>query len=318
MDSDSKLLSRFKNKIFPEEKFYDVVGIGRNCIDHLAILQSMPRIDSKVPMIRYWVEGGGQAATAMVALSRLGLKVAYVGIVGDDFQGKMVVEGLQKEGVDTSNVVIEKGIPTPVALILVDEKSGRRTIAYLDSMKGRLERSSLDRKMILSTRCIMIDPCGTLLGVEMSEEAKKGGIIIIYDAEHMVEGFYEMLSLCSYAVGSEDVIETLGLSNPEKALKKLISYGPKAAVITLGERGSIALTAGGFIRKPAYKVRVVDTTAAGDAFHAGFAYAILKKWDLEKVLEFANALGALVCRGLGGRESLPRLEEVWELLGRKP
>jgi len=294
---------------------FDVIGIGRSCMDHLALLEAMPRIDSKVPMVRYRMVGGGQTATAMVALSRLGLKAAYIGKVGDDAGGRLVVDGLEKEGVDTSGVILERGVPTPIALIFVDGETGRRTIAYLDSMNDGLTLDRVDVEKILSARCLLIDPQETLLGVQISGEAKRRGVTIIYDAEHMVEGFREMLSCCDYVIGSEDVIEVVGGNCPEEALEKLFSRGPQAAVITLGERGCVAVSSEGFIRKPAFSVDVVDTTAAGDAFHAGFAYSVLKGWDIEKTLEFSNAMGALACRSLGGRESLPALEEVWNLLG---
>ena len=294
---------------------FDVIGIGRSCIDHLALVESTPPVDSKVPMVRYRVVGGGQTATAVVALSRLGLKVAYIGRVGDDHRGRMVIEGLEKEGVDTSGVVIEKGMATPVALIFVDEETGRRTIAYLDSMNDGLTVDRVDVETVLSARCLLIDPQETLLGVQISVESKRRGVTLIYDAEHMVEGFHEMLSCCDYVVGSEDVIEVVGGSCPKDALEKLFSSGQKAAVITLGERGCVAVSSEGFIRKPAFSVDVVDTTAAGDAFHAGFAYAVLKGWDIGKTLGFSNAMGALACRGLGGRESLPIIDEVWNLLG---
>lgn len=297
---------------------YDVIGIGRSCIDHLALLESMPPVDGKVPMVRYRTVGGGQTATAMVALSRLGLNVAYFGRVGDDGRGRRVLEELEGEGVDTSGVFIEEGGSTPVALIFVDGGTGTRTIAFLDSMSAGLPPDRVDVEALLSARCLLIDPQETLLGVRIAGEARRRGIRIIYDAEHMVAGFREMLSCCDYVVGSEDVAGVLGAKSPEEALEELFSYGPRAAAITLGERGSVCLSSDGLLRTPAFKVEVTDTTAAGDAFHAGFAYSVLKGWELERTLEFSNALGALACRGLGGRESLPALDEVMELVGRRP
>ncbi|MFH1037911.1 MAG: PfkB family carbohydrate kinase [PVC group bacterium] len=293
---------------------FDVVGIGRNCIDYLALVSSLPPPDSKVPMKEYRVVGGGQATTALAALSRLGLKTAYVGVVGDDDGGRLVLEGLREMGVDVSGVVVEKGGATPIALIFVDEQAGTRTIAYQPTSPGRLSISSVDLNLILSARCLMVDPHETLFGLEVSKEARKRGIPIIYDAEHLTGGFYEMLAAADYVVGSEDVVQTLKAAGPEEALKKLLSAGPTAAVITLGARGAIALTPEGYVRSSAFRIEVVDTTAAGDAFHAGFAYSVLQGWGMEKTLEFSNALGALVCRGLGGRETLPTLDEVFNFL----
>ncbi len=293
---------------------FDVIGIGRSCIDYLAVVESLPPRDSKVPVLDYRREEGGQSSTAMVALARLGLKAAYAGVVGDDPEGRLLIEGLEKEGVDTSNVLVAEGERTPVALILVEAGKGTRTIAYLDSPEGDLSGSGVDRTKLLDTKCLMIDPYGTKVGVEIAGEAKKKGVTVIYDAEHPVEGFSEMVAASDYVVGSEAVIKTIGSKTPEEALKKLLSLGPKAAVITLGEEGCLALTVDGPVRKPAFQVKVVDTTAAGDAFHAGFAYGLLQGWELDKILDFASALGGLVCRGLGGRQTLPSLEEALQFL----
>ena len=259
--------------------------------------------------------GGGQATTALAALSRLGLKTAYVGVVGDDHGGRLVLDGLRRESVDLTNVVVDGNLSTPVALIFVDEAAGTRTIAYQPTSPGRLKLSKIDMGLVLSTRCLMIDPHETLFGLGLAPLAKARDIPIIYDAEHLADGFYEMLAAADYIIGSEDVIQTLGVTTPEEALNKLISSGARAAVITLGSRGSIALTASGLVRRPAYRIEVVDTTAAGDAFHAGFAYGVLQGWELKKILTFSNAMGAMVCRGLGGRESLPSLGEANRFMG---
>ena len=261
------------------------------------------------------VVGGGQATTAMAALSRLGLKTAYVGVVGDDEGGRLVLSGLEEFGVDVSSVVVEEGGETPAALILVDRTAHTRTIAYQPTAPGRLSASSVDLDFILSTRCLLVDPHETLFGLAISGEAKKRKIPIIYDAEHMTDGFSGILTAADYVVGSRDVVETLNASGVEAALEAILAAGPKAAVITLGSEGAVALTPEGLFRRPAYPVEVVDTTAAGDAFHAGFAYSVLQGWNMNRTLDFANAMGALVCRGLGGRATLPTLGEVMSLIG---
>jgi sugar/nucleoside kinase (ribokinase family) len=295
---------------------FDVVGIGRSCIDHIAILKSLPRVDTKVPVVRYAMAGGGQSSTAMVALARLGLKTAFVGVVGDDALGEMIVAELKSEGVDTSGVKAIAKVPTPVALILVEEKKGTRTIAYLDSMEGRLNRKTADLDVVLSSRLLMVDPYGTRLAVEIAREIKERGIVTVYDAEQETGGFSRMLSLADYLVASRDVSSTLGAKTSRAALKKLYSFGPRAAVVTLGKGGCIALSPAGFVRTPAFRVDVVDSTAAGDAFHAGFAYGVFQGWPIDRTLVFANALGALVCRGLGGRKTLPTRKEALAFIRR--
>lgn len=292
---------------------FDVIGIGRSCVDHIAVVKSLPRRDTKTPMIQYAAAAGGQSSTAAAALSRLGLKCACAGLVGDDPEGAFLKSCLREEGVDDTMVLVEPGARTPVALILVEEATGTRTIAYLDSLRGRLRAESFDFDLLLSTRCLLIDPYATSLGAELAPRARKKGVVTIYDAEHVVEDFEKMLSAADYVIGSEQVVETLGEKDVEAALQKIFSYRPRAAVITLGDKGCAALGPGGYLRRPAFRVRAVDTTAAGDAFHAGFAYGVLAGWRLPRVLDFASAMGALVCRGLGGRSALPTLAETMEL-----
>ena len=289
---------------------FDVVGVGRCCVDYFALVEKLPPRNRKVPMRSWRVEGGGQSSTALVALARLGLKTAFIGAVGDDREGRFLLEGLRKEGVDTRAVRVAPGKPTPVAFILVDEKTHSRTIAYLDSLQEELRPERFKLPRLPSGRCLLLGPYGTLLGIELAPAARKAGIPVIYDAEHEVEGFLRMLSLSDYVIASEDAIETLGARDAESALRKLISFGPRAAVITLGEKGCLALSREGLLRQPAFPVPVVDTTAAGDAFHAGFAYGVLKDYPLPRTLEVAAALGALVCRSVGGRESLPGRKEL--------
>lgn len=300
---------------FPRPEF-DVVGVGRCCVDYFALVKNLPRRDRKVPMRSWRMEGGGQSSTALVALSRLGLKTAFIGAAGDDREGRFLLEGLREEGVDTRAVRVVPGRATPVAFILVDEETHSRTIVYLDSLRNEFRPERFNITRLPSGRCLLVDPYGTLLGIELAPAAREAGTPVIYDAEHEVEGFSQMLSLSDYVIASEDVIETLGLRDAEEALRKLFSFGPRAAVITLGERGCLALSREGLFRQRAYPVKTVDTTAAGDAFHAGFAYGILKNYPLPRTLELASALGALVCRAVGGRESLPDRKELEEFLSR--
>ena len=294
---------------------FDVVGIGRNCVDYLALLSRLPPRDSKVPMEEFLITGGGQATTALAALSRLGVRTAYLGVFGGDRNGRMIREELEAAGVDISGAVVAPDLSTPAALILVDRETAGRTIAYQSTPPGRLRPEDVDIEIILSSRCLLIDPHATLFGLSIAARVREEGIPIIYDAEHSTEGLEEMLAAADYIVASRDIVENLGLNSVMEALDYLWSFSPRAAVITLGKEGALARDSAGILRKPAFTVTVVDTTAAGDAFHAGFAYGVLKNWDLGRILEFSNAVGALVCRGLGGRQTLPTLSEVETLLG---
>jgi len=101
------------------------------------------------------------------------------------------------------------------------------------------------------------------------------------------------------------------------ALEKMMGYGPEAAVVTLGERGCVALSDGEFIEEKGFEVDSVDTTGAGDVFHGAFLYAVLREWDIRRCCVFANAVAAMKCRRLGGRTGIPALAEALEFLGER-
>lgn len=295
---------------------FDAIGIGRNCVDFLAVLDGLPVENSKARVREHLVEGGGQSSTATVALARLGLKTAFAGLVGDDEEGQFSLRSLAREGVDTSLVRIIPEAATPVAQIWVNRRSGTRTIAYLDSMRGRLAPELFSRESLLDSGCILVDPFGAELALSLVPEARRRGIPVVYDAEHYGDGLDEMLSAADYVVASEEVMPVLGAASPEEALEKIFARGGKqAVVITRGERGSLGLSGRVFHHEPAVAVNVVDTTAAGDAYHAGFAYGVIRGWDLSGCMRMGAVLGALVCRDLGGRRSLPDLAEAMRVMG---
>ncbi|HOO77124.1 MAG TPA: PfkB family carbohydrate kinase [bacterium] len=294
---------------------FDAVGIGRCCLDYLALVDGFPAENSKVRALRHAVEGGGQSSTAMAALSRLGLAAAFVGVVGDDPEGVLVLDGLAAAGVDVSRVRVAPGIRTPVAQIVINTRRRSRTIVYSDSAPHLLDALPCPLDLLAGAGCLMVDPFGTGLGLRTAPGARAAGVPVVYDLEHTAEGVGGMIAASDYVIGSRDSLALLGLDRPEAALRELMRRGcRRAAVVTLGEEGSVGTDGASVRRQRAFPVDAVDTTAAGDAYHAGFAYGVVRGWDLPECMEFAAAVGALVCREVGGRKSLPTLAEVERLL----
>jgi sugar/nucleoside kinase (ribokinase family) len=130
---------------FPAQAQFDVVGMGLNAVDHLCVVPHYPQFDSKVKMLEYSKQGGGQVATAMVTCVRLGLKAKYIGKVGDDEFGGFSLESLKREGVDVSEVMVEKGAYSQFAFILIENGTGERTIIWDrdDTLKIHLHEGSL-------------------------------------------------------------------------------------------------------------------------------------------------------------------------------
>src|SRR3989304_9455291 len=124
-----KRIMRF-NLAFPKDKSFDVVGMGLNSVDFLSVVPKFPTPNSKIEMLRFTKQGGGQVATAMVALSRWGVKTKYIGKVGGDELGQFSLTSLREEGVDISSVTIEPNAPNQFAVIIVDGISGERKILW--------------------------------------------------------------------------------------------------------------------------------------------------------------------------------------------
>ena len=114
----------------PEDKQFDAVGFGLNAVDHLVVVPEYPAFDTKMGLLEHKQAAGGQTATAMVALQRLGLKTAYTGRFGSDAEGRFGLASLKDEGVDTRFVEVIEGARTQIAFIIIDSRSGERTIIW--------------------------------------------------------------------------------------------------------------------------------------------------------------------------------------------
>jgi sugar/nucleoside kinase (ribokinase family) len=151
-----------------------------------------------------------------------------------------------------------------------------------------------------------------------AEEASKAGAKVLIDAGTLRDGVLEILPHCHYIVASETFAGQISGGRSERsALEALMRYGPRAAVITLGERGCVALSDEGLIEEKAFEVGRAYTTGAGDVFHGAFLYAALREWDIRRCCVFANAVAAMKCRRLGGRSGIPTLAEALEFLGER-
>ena len=301
-----------------EMKGFDVVGIGYTCVDLLGIAPKYPPdADEKTELLEFSMQGGGPAATGLVTLSRLGVKTAFITKIGDDFFGRFALEELRREGVDVSGAVIERGASSPFAFIIVERGTGRRTILWTRATTSQLRPEEVDMQLATSGRMLYLDGLQMEASLQAAKLAKERDVILFLDADTVQEGIDELIKLCDVVIASRAFArEFTGCDGDyEKALRSILSLGPRIAGITLGERGCICSDGRRVVFKEAFKVDVVDTTGAGDVFHGAFAYGVLRGWDLENIAEFSNATAALKCRKLGGRPGIPTLEEVLDFLG---
>jgi sulfofructose kinase len=288
------------------DEAFDIVGIGYAGVDHLCEVGAFPRPGEKVLMRQFLQQGGGQIGTAMVALSRWGLRVSAVVAVGDDELGGIALRGLEEEGVDVGAAVVREGVPTQTAFIMAEEGSGERTIVYLRDPRLNLEGGEVDLSILERTRCLYLDGHEEF-AVVAARRARELGVPVVLDCERIRPFTEELLGLCDVVLcDSRFPGEFTKLEGVREPLMALARYGMEVLGMTLGERGSVLMSGDRLLRCPAFAVDAVDSTGAGDVFHAGFTYAWLEGTPLEACLDFANAAAALKCTALGGRTAIPR------------
>lgn len=301
----------------PSNRSYDVVGLGLNAVDHLCVVPHFPKFDSKLKMLDFRRQGGGQAATAMVACQRLGLRTRYLGKVGDDDLGRYSQKSLEDEGIDVAGVIVVPGARNQFAFILIDQRTGERTIIWDRDQRLVIRPEEVPREIICSAKVLLVDGHDAAASVRAAQFAKEEGMIVVMDAERISKETDELVSLVDILIGERHFPERFtGIPELKEALAEIARRGPRVVGVTLGEEGACAFYDGAFYCSPAYEVCCRDTTGAGDVFHAAFIRALFEDWDLARCLDFSNAVAALKCRDLGGRAGLPSFDEVLEFMGK--
>ncbi len=291
----------------PSGKAFDVVGIGLNAIDHLCTLPTFPAFNSKLQMASYSCQPGGQVATALVALQRWGCRTTYVGSFGDGILGQLSRRSLVEEGVDLAGAVERHGVANQMAVILVDQASGERTVLLHRPAALALEPHELRRDLVTSGRVLHLDGFDLDAALAAAAWARDEGIPTVVDLDIRSGPVEKLVAVTDAVIVSQEfAADFTGAADPEVAIVRLAAATPATVVaITLGAEGVIARAGTAIVRVPAYPVRCVDATGAGDVFHAGFIYGLLQSWALEPTLRFANAVAALKCTQAGGRPGIP-------------
>lgn len=295
-----------------------MVGFGLNAVDHLIVVPEYPAFDTKTRFTEYERSAGGQTASAMVALQRLGLKTAYTGRFGSDDDGRFGLLSLEYEGVNLDYAETIEGADNQVAFIMIDSRSGERTIIWDRDERLSYRPDEVPLELATRGRVLHLDAHDPPACAVMARAAREAGAIITADIDNVYEGLPELLPLIDVLITSSAFPHRLtGISDERAALVELkAQYGCAVVGATLGTRGAVIYVDGQFMESPACEVPggCRDTTGAGDAFHAGFIYGMLRDKDLESCMKLGNAVAALKCRALGARAALPTAGELEEFL----
>jgi sulfofructose kinase len=297
---------------------FDVVGLGYTATDYLSVVPRLPEPDTKLEAMCLSIQGGGPVATGLVTVRRLGFGASYVGKVGDDEFGEFMLRELEKENVDVSRVVREKGATSQFAFIMVDENSGARTIVWTRGSVRKLKRGEANLDLIDTCRCLLLDDLEVEAAIEAATRARLAAVPIVLDAGSLRHGIGELAALCDFVVASKEFGKQLtGEADPLVAARKIYDETGRISVVTVGAEGAVCVHPGGVLRQEGFRVRAIDTTGAGDVFHGAFVVGILKGWEIPKVLEFSCAVSAMKCRSLGGRPGIPSFVEAIAFLRRE-
>lgn len=293
-----------------------VIGLGQCSWDLLGRVAEYPPVDEKAELLDFVEQGGGPVATALVTLARLGAKASFFGSIGADSYGTRIADSLDAAGVDISQLQTDPAGSSQLAFIAVEQQQGRRNIFCHRGARRLFCLNERGRQDIVAAAALLLDGTEPAAAFEAAMLAQACQVPVVLDGGSLRDSTLDLLPYCNHLVVSQKFAGQLCPGRPEAALDRLLESGAEVAVVTLGARGCIARDrAGTRIACPAFDVDVVDTTGCGDVFHGGYLYGLLAGQPLAERLRFASACAALKARQPGGRQGIPGLLEVEELLG---
>ncbi len=294
----------------------DVTGVGINATDTIIDLPLFPEFNSKLELCSATVLPGGQVASALVACRRWGLSARYVGSVGDDSAAALQSRELERHSIQ-SHLIRVADCASQLSYILVDGRSGERTILWKRDPRLTLLPRHLQRRWIIKSRILLVDGHDAASAAHAARWARAARIPVVADVDNLYPGVEVLLENIDYLFASQEFPSRLLKISGLLASLPVISkrFGCRVAGVTLGRLGALAWDGARFHYCRGYRVAAVDTTGAGDIFHAGVVYGISKRWNIDVTLEFSCAAAALNCTARGARGGIKSLPEIRNFMG---
>jgi sulfofructose kinase len=296
----------------------DLVGVGLNATDMMIRLPHYPALGSKVEFRSADTLPGGQVATAVAACQHWGLHTRYVGKIGDDHAAEIHRVEFERLGVE-AHLVTAAGCASQQAVILVDD-AGERTVLWKRDNRLTLRPEELKQEWITNARALHVDGHDTAAAVLAAGWARDAGVPVIADLDDLYPGVEELLPKIDYLITSRDIPGRLtGDQDLRRSLPAVRArYGCRLTAATLGHDGVLAWDGSQFHYAAAFRVQPLDTTGAGDIFHAGFIFGLLQGWPLSRQLDFASGAAALNCTAAGARGGIQSVENIEQLIAAGP
>ncbi len=307
----------------------EVVSLGEILVE---IMRKDLDVPHNVPGVYLGPYPSGAPAIFIDAAAKLGATSGFIGVVGEDEFGELLLNRLGEDGVDTRHIRVARGYTTGTAFNMYYSSGARSFVFHLrHSAAGQLSPNDIDEEYISGSKFLHI--MGSALAVSESskeacyraaESARESGVTVTFDpnlrpelldVDTIREICQPVLEASRVVLPSRDEAKALtGIDDPIDAAKRFLKMGAEIAVIKMGARGALAVTQTQTIFEPAFKVSEIDPTGAGDAYDAAFVYGMLKDWSLGKTMEFASAVGALKVTRTGPMSGPSSLKEVEEFI----
>ncbi|MDP9025939.1 MAG: PfkB family carbohydrate kinase [Actinomycetota bacterium] len=284
---------------------FDVICVGSANLDTIVAVDHVPIDDERLTSPPFVTAGGGPAATAAVALARLGVRVAMCGVVGDDAAGAAVRESLEAENVDTRWLRVSDLVSTATAVILVSASTAGRSIITTVAPAPAIDDIPVGR-----SRWLHVDQTGYSSTVRALQRSPSGALLSV-DAGNRIGGL-ELTGVELYAPTRAALSLRFPRLELHDAIRAAHSEGARFVVVTDGSEGTWLATAEGTTRVPPFAVDVVSTLGAGDVFHGALLAGLVRELPLEEAVREANWVAALACTALDGRSGIPTLARLRE------
>ena len=280
-------------------------------MDTVALVDKYPNSDERVLAEQIVRSGGGPASVAAVTLARLGINSAIVGTIGDDEDGRLVLEIFKKEGVDTSGISIHKGA-TSGSVIVASKSESTRAISTRQPVI-QTSPNEQAKKIAASSNWVHVDHVGINLLNDLGI-SRGGSVKISFDAGYGAKDF-DVSKVDLFAPNDRQMHDRHLNLDLKDAIKKDAESGSNLVVATRGAKGSIGYSKdSGFADAPGIKSEIVSTLGAGDVFHGALLAQLIEGLPLEEALRRANIVAALSCSGLDGQSAIPTRAELMEYI----
>lgn len=292
--------------------------IGSLNMDMTVKVEEIPKLGETIFGNDFYESCGGKGANQAVAVSKLGMKTEMIGMVGKDSQGEKLIQNLNKYGIISDNVIKSDEL-TGRAIITVDKK-GDNNIIVIPGSNFKITKEHIQAKqdVIASSDVVILQNEIPSETVEFSLlKAKELGKITIFNPAPARKLSGEVFKNTDYLILNETEMEEIfeikfnDEEYTEKISIKKKEYGIKNIILTLGDKGSILFSEDNNIKKyDVYKVKAVDTTAAGDSFIGAFTMKICEIGNPDEAIKYATAVSAIVVTRQGAQDSIPTREEI--------